>query len=243
MQLSAGTAAHARYLLDNFAAKIRAGAPLGGGAYKEDPALKGYSTIGARVAPNSQLAWGCGDFDAGQVIDRWAAGPFHRLAMLNPHLTKAGFGTAAESGCFVMALRLPPEGELEPYAKPVEFPPAGTFAPLQWTDEENPDPLSSCSGYTAPSGLPITLQLGRLADPQISVESLSENGKPIEHCAYTARTYRNPNASAREYGRWMLRNAGAIVLVPRHPLDPGGKYAVSVTTHGHTYDWTIQIAK
>jgi uncharacterized protein YkwD len=242
-ELSAAAAAHARYLLLNFGDDIRTAKPMSGDAYAEKPGRAGYTASGAKIASNLQLAWGCSTYDAGQQIDRRIEGPFHRLAMLDPFLTEAGFGQASGDGCWVATLRLPPSPEeVKPYARAIEFPPDGAAVALDWPGVEAPDPLASCSGYERPVGLPITLQIGRLVDTKLSEHSLTEDGKPIEYCAFDAPTYRNPNATAQEYGRWNLRIASAVVIVPREPLRPSSRYAVSITANGKTYAWSFTVA-
>jgi uncharacterized protein YkwD len=243
-RLSAAVTAHAHYLLLNFADDIRGAKPIPADAYDEKSGKNGYSVEGAGVAQNLQLAWGCSTYDATQQIDRWLEGPFHRLPMLDPYLADVGYGEVSEDGCWVAALRLPPPPEdVKPYRRAVEFPPEGADIALEWIGLEEPDALASCSGYERPVGLPITLQIGRLTQTRLTNHSLTEDGKPIEYCAFDAPSYRNPNPREQEYGRWNLRNAGAIVLVPRAPLRPGSHYQVSVSTNDVTYAWSFTAAR
>src|SRR5580658_265047 len=243
-RLSAAVNAHAHYLLQNFADDIRSAKPIPADAYDEKPGTTGYSVEGAGVAQNLQLAWGCNTYDATQQIDRWLEGPFHRLPMLDPYLGDIGYGEVSEDGCWVAALRLPPPPEdVKPYRRAVEFPPEGADIALEWIGLEVPDALASCSGYERPVGLPITLQIGRLVQTRLTNHSLTEDGKPIEYCAFDAPSYHNPNPTEQEYGRWSLRNAGAIVLVPRAPLRPGSRYQVSITTNDVTYAWSFTAAQ
>ena len=243
-RLSPAVAAHAHYLLQNFTDDIRSGKPIPADAYKEKSGQSGYSVEGARVAENLQLAWGCSTYDAPQQIDRWLEGPFHRLPMLDPYLADVGYGEASEEGCWVAALRLPPPPEdVKPYRRAVEFPPEGANIALEWIGLEVPDALASCSGYERPVGLPITLQIGRLVQTRLTDHSLTEDGKPIEYCAFDAPGYRNPNPTEQEYGRWNLRNAGGIVIVPRAPLRPGSRYRISITTNDVTYAWSFTAAQ
>jgi hypothetical protein len=242
-QLSANLIAHAHYVLDNYTAAIRAGNSLGAATHGEEPGKPGYSNSGSSAAENSQYAWGCGALDMVTQIDHWIAGPFHRLEMLDPFIAEAGFGEASANGCWVAALRLPPAPEeVKPYPHAIEFPPDGATVALDWKGIETPDPLTSCSDYQYPAGLPITLQLGRLQSTELSASSVTQNGKAIEHCAFDSHSYRNPNGEAQEYGRWELRSSGAVVLIPREPLIRGAQYSVSVTAHGRTYAWTFRIA-
>ncbi len=243
-RLSAGAAAHARYLRLNFGEDVRSAKPMSAEAYEERPGKSGYSANGATAARNLQLAWGCSSYDAGQQIEHWIEGPFHRLAMLDPFLTEAGFGEASSDGCWVATLRLPPPPEeVKPYALAIEFPPDGAAVSLDWIGLEAPDPLASCPGYERPVGLPITLQIGRLVDTKLSAHSLMEDGKPIEHCAFDAPSYRNQNAAGQEYGRWNLRASSAVVMIPRAPLRSGSHYSVSITANHKTYAWSFTIAE
>ncbi len=243
-ELSAAAAAHTRYLLLNFGEDIRSAKPMGAEAYEEKPGRSGYSANGASVARNLQLAWGCSSFEAGQQIDHWIEGPFHRLAMLDPFLAEAGFGEASSDECWVAALRLPPPPEEEkPYPRAIEFPPDGAAVSLDWIGLEAPDPLASCPGYERPVGLPITLQIGRLVGTKLSAHSLMEDGKPIEHCAFDAPSYRNQNATGQEFGRWNLRASSAVMIVPRAPLRPGSRYSVSITAKNKTYAWSFTVAE
>jgi uncharacterized protein YkwD len=242
-ELSAGAAAHARYLLLNFGEDIRSARPMGADAYEEKPGRRGYSASGAHAAQNLQLAWGCSSYEMEQQIDHWIEGPFHRITMFDPLLTEAGYGEASSSGCWVAALRLPVTSE-EPsaYARGIEFPPDGAAVALDWIGLESPDSLASCPGYALPVGLPVTLQIGRLADTTLTAHSLTEDGKPVEHCAFDAPNYRNPNAAVQKFGYWSLRDAGAVVILPRRPLRLGSRYSVSITADGRRYAWSFKVA-
>jgi uncharacterized protein YkwD len=242
--LSAAAAAHARYLLLNFGEDLRSAKPMSGDAYEEKPGNRGYSASGAAAARNLQLAWGCSSYETAQQIDRWIEGPFHRFAVFDPDLTEAGYGEAGSDGCWVAALRLPqpPPEEEKPYPRAIEFPPDRAEVALDWIGLEAPDPLESCSGYSRPVGLPITLQIGRLVDTKLTAHSLTEDGKPIEHCAFDADSYRNHIKSAQTFGHWNLRDAGAVVIVPRSPLRAGSRYSVSITAAGNSYVWSFKVA-
>ncbi|HVA79217.1 MAG TPA: FHA domain-containing protein [Candidatus Binataceae bacterium] len=242
--VSAAAAAHSRYLLANYMGKISSGEPLGDAGHEERHGDKDYSPAGAAAAPNSQLAWGCGADDIEEQIDQWVAGPFHRLPMLDPLLSEAGFGESTDAGCWVAALRLAaPEEHPMVYPTPIEFPSDGAPVSIKWSGVEYPDPIATCPNYQMPVGLPITLQLGRLFDAQLTAHSLTEDGAAVESCAFDAHGYRNPDLAAQEYGRWALRSAGAVVLIPRNPLEPGKSYSVSIAAHGKTYAWTFRVGE
>src|SRR6202167_5144823 len=242
--LSAAAAAHARYLLLNFGEDLRSAKPISGDAYEEKPGNRGYSASGAAAARNLELAMGCSSNEAAQQIDRWLEGPFHRFAVFDPDLTEAGYGQAVSGGCWVAALRLPqpPPEEEKPYPRAIEFPPDRADVALDWIGLEAPDPLESCPGYSRPVGLPITLQIGRLVDTKLTAHSLTEDGKPIEHCAFDGDSYRNHIKSLQTFGHWHLRDAGAVAIVPRAPLRAGSRYSVSITAAGNSYAWSFKVA-
>ena len=240
--VTAAAEAHVRYLLNNFAARMRTPAGIGDAAFTEDPSRPGYSPEGAAVAANSQVAWGCGDTAIDRQIDRWVAGPFQRVAMLNPGLRGAGFGEASAHGCWAAALRLlPASQEVGPYAAAVEFPPDGSALSLSFNPGESPDPLTACPGFPETAGLPITLQLGRLIPVALESGSLTMNGHPVAHCTFDAQTYRNPSSAGQEYGRWALRSNSTIVMVPESPLRAGNLYEVSLSVGGQKYSWSFQV--
>ena len=61
---------------------------------------------------------------------------------------------------------------------------------------EYPDTLASCHGYSAPTGIPIILELGAPSGGQnvkVSSSSVSEDGSQVETCAYDATSYANPD--------------------------------------------------
>lgn len=240
-QLSAAMKSHARYLIDNYLGKIQSGAALGDVAYTEAPSLRGYSPTAAAEAPNSRLSWGCGDFSAAGEIDHWIWNPFERLAMLDPRLTKAGFGDAVAGNCWVASIRLaPPGGPAGRFARAVEFPPDGGSIAASWTGDSGIDPIASCTGYSLPAGMPITLQLGNLFEVRLTATALTLDGSPVEHCAFDALNYTDTSSSLQEYGRWLLRKASAIVIVPRLPLRAGAQYKVAISANGQSYSWAFR---
>ncbi len=239
--LSDGDLKHARYLVENYLGSGRSGANLGGVAHQEDASRPWYTPEGLSAAQSSDVAYGCTPFNAQDEIDGWISGPFHRLSVMNPALRSAGFGSYAKEDCWAAALDVHPVAESAPLSLPVEFPPYGATIPLPFEKGEWPDPLSSCPGYTAPTGLPVTIAFGSGAEVRLSAHSLTEDGRPIEYCAFDATSYANPDSLAEYRGRNVLRGFGAAVLIPREPLRPGASYAVSMTVGGETYAWSFAV--
>jgi FHA domain len=241
--LSESDSKHAHYLMLNFGDAIRKDRDLGDDEQDERPGKPGYSADGAAVAINSEVAYGCGSFSAVDEIDRFMAGAFHRLALLGPRLGRAALGSYVDHACWAAAVRIPiPASNPRTFDHPIEFPPDGATVSLRWKSGEWPDPLKACPDYEEPAGVPISLELGRMIPAQLSAHSLSENGRPLKHCAFDNATYTNPNAYAQEYARRALREFGAVVLIPKEPLHDGASIAVSVTARGQTYAWSFKTA-
>ena len=103
--------------------------------------------------------------------------------------------------------------------------------------------MSACAGYTAPSGLPILLQIGSGAvTPNVTAHSFTQDGAPLDHCVFDETTYVHPDGGTQNTGRNILNARDAIVLIPRQPLAPGATYQVSMTVSGQVYVWTFTVA-
>ena len=90
-------------------------------------------------------------------------------------------------------------------------------------------------------GLPISLELGpAVGNETIIRHSLTEDGKPLEHCIFTPDTYRGVGEPQTALGRRTLMMFGAVVVVPRQPLGPG-VHTVSITTKTKSYRWSFAI--
>jgi uncharacterized protein YkwD len=252
--LSAADANHARYLVKNFGDLIRAD-KLGAEAHTEDPSKPWYSVAGAKAAVGSNIEEGYHPTRAtwlspAVALEGWVSLPFHRLWILNPNLRHAGYGQYCEAGVCAGALDLASGADLFPIgaailAKPIEFPPAGGAIRMRSAEGEWPNPLTSCPGYAEPMGLPITLQLGPLVEPKLTAYALTLNGNAsaaIEACAFDASTYVNPDPAQQKRVREGLRDFGAVVVIPRDPLTPGG-YTVSITAMGRQYTWSFGIGR
>jgi hypothetical protein len=187
--------------------------------------------------------------------------PFHRLSLLAPWATAAGYGAFGDYPRRAAALAL--WGILPKDSGgigQVEFPPDGsTLAIAAMNNSEWPSPFTSCPGYGPPVGLPITLQMGSpgnvLPDglaislqmgSAVKLESFSlrdvTKDDTVEACAFDAFTYTNPDAVVQAYGINILRLYRAVVLIPRGPLRPGHRYAVGIKTVGRAVNWTFGIA-
>jgi uncharacterized protein YkwD len=174
-----------------------------------------------------------------QVIDWWMEAPFHAMAMMDPRLTETAFGSYRmvksgwqEGGTLDTTRGNPFTGG----RYPVYFPGDGTTEPLTtYTGGESPNPLQACTGYSAPTGLPVFVQVGgNVATTVGAVHSFTGNGVPLAHCVVDSN-----NTALGSY----LTYRGAVVLIPKAPLASGVKYVVALTVNGKPYTWSFTIGQ
>jgi len=250
--LSTADEAHARYLVRNYADFIRVG-KLGAEVHTEDPSLPDYTPEGAKAAAESDIDEGYASpglpmpFAPPGVIDDLIGGPFHRMTLLSPRLTRIGYGQYCADNVCAAGVNVNSQfAEVSMTSArtpaPIEFPPNGSHLKMRSFHSEWPNPLSACPGYSAPTGLPITLQLGPGAPVRLGGYSLTLNGSPpaaMESCAFDAGTYVNPDPIQQQRGRDGLLAYGAVVLIPRQPLTAGSYTATIVADRPYT--WTFSI--
>lgn len=264
-KMSEGDVKHARYMVKNYVGRTDLGLDM----HREDKHNQWYTAEGSLAGRTSDVIPPGGiELTDKQAIDIWVAGPFHRLPILNPSLKEAGFGSYSEDGESAIALQLRQPSALEDstvfapaprsYIIPaqrtdedqssggvqhaVEFPPPNATVPLAAFDSgEWPNPLASCPGYQAPTGIPITLQLGGPATPKIQSATLTSNQQQLESCAFDASNYRGDDETQTETGRAVLEGYGAMVLIPRTRLHSGASYEVSIVADGKSYQWAFQV--
>ena len=130
---------------------------------------------------------------------------------------------------------------VSPNRRTVVWPGDGTGVPLvRYAGSEYPDPLTSCPGYRG-AGLPIYLERGGRATEVANATVIDDRGQSLVLCVLTAATFRNPDANAQETGRGVLDSYGAIVLLPKNPLEFGHRYDVTVmTTDGERTAWSFR---
>ena len=179
-----------------------------------------------------------------RAIDTWMQSPFHAVGVLDPRLVQVGFGSYRETrGNIRMGAALNVIAGMTSTVKatyPIFWPGNATIIPMSLHSGGSPDPLASCPGYTAPSGLPLILQIGPgNLTPEVSTTSFTQNGRPLEHCVFDETTYRNPDRTQQKLGRGILGARDAIVLVPRAPLTAGTTYTAAVTVNGRRYTWSF----
>ena len=245
---SGGDEAHARYLVENYRDSIARSIGIGAKMHEEDPTNRWYTAAGARAANSSDVAQWPGPHPPPSPLwafDGWMSAPFHRLSMLNPRLHSASLGNWCEGAVCVVTLNVNAGADKierdSALATPIKFPGADSTLMMNSSEGEWPDPLSSCPGYTTPSGLPITLQVGFFHTVKLDSYAVMLDGSPVEACGIDSLSYVNPEAESQRRAREILNAFGAVVVVPRDPLAPG-KYDVAITADGKPYRWSFTIA-
>jgi hypothetical protein len=243
--------------------------------HQEVPGKPGYTAAGAGIAfgrcwtITAPMLPKSGE----EMIDQIVTMPLVMILALDPQLSLAGFGSYCEAGTCaaviatntglpkeqyvklfegVDALRWNPANGPIPFTpaplrSPLMFPPANSTIDLtSYRGGDFPDPLASC-GYTAPTGLPILLELGQQTGlnsiVRASNDRLLEDGNAVDHCMIDAATYASAKGEAEQMvqrGFWMY---GAVVMIPRRPLRPGHTYTVSMTAYSQTYKWSFRVGR
>jgi uncharacterized protein YkwD len=233
---SAGAWLHSRYMVKN-----------GYVGHDEVPNNPWYSPEGQVAGQKGNVfvtSWlAAGDETA---INFWMAAPFHAIAMLDPQLHTTGFGRYNEpAALWQMAATLDVGrglGALPPDTHfPIIFPPPEGQAPLlRYYGGEFPDPLSSCPGYSAPSGPPLMIQLGSGSlTPVVAGHGLWLDDTLIQSCLFHEGNYSNSNSAMQSSGRVILNYRDAVVIMPRQPLLAGHSYQVSLDVNGELIEWSF----
>lgn len=233
----------------------------------------GYTDDGASAGRNAVVMSAQEiDLSGADFVDRLLTMPFSGLIPMVPQFSLVGLGAYCDSG--LCAIVIPYRFALEKSVRialydgpasdrfwnpslglipietgrlrsPVEFPPDGSTVGLQSYDGgDYPDPLAACPGYTAPTGAPISIQLGEGYGPDGSLEvesdSVTRDSVEIESCLITAASYSSGNADQTELGKYGLERIGAAVIIPREPLAPG-HYQVASKEAGKLYQWRFTV--
>ncbi len=217
--LSKGCAQHAEYMRLNKGTDAMAGL----NAHTQRPELPGASAAGALCGKNADLFPGVSDL-AG-AVDGWMAGIYHRRPMMDPALTKVGFGYAANGdGTYMAALMF---AKTKPSAAgwPVAYPASGQKdVPLEYGNEvPNPIPNNGRGGYA------VTLQFPPF-DKVTKVKATLTAGK-TKVPFYLS----DPEHPATSFGQY-----GVVSVIPKQALDPSTTYTVKIdaTWQGKPKTWT-----
>ena len=227
---------HAIYIVKNDALR-----------HSENPDNSYYTPEGQTAAQQSNLfaSFNSNDPDS-RAVDTWMLSPFHAVGLLDPRLVQVGYGSYREErGNLQMGAALNVIAGISHTAQaiyPIFWPGNDTIIPMSHHLGGQPSPLTSCPGYTAPSGLPLILQIGPgNFTPVVSATSFTQRGQPLEHCVFDETTYTNPDRSQQKLGRSILGARNAIVLIPRSPLTAGTNYTASITANGQAYAWSFGV--
>lgn len=206
-------------------------------AHTEDPNLPGFTIEGDACGQAANIGLGVDIFPTDeQAVDALMASPFHALSALDHRLTEVGFGSArldtAWSGSY-FAAALDVFHGLD-YGKGVSYPWTflGNGRPLpllSYDGRGEPNPLTACPGYTPPTG-PVLMAAFGEGNVQVAESSLLDGAVPLEHCVVTGGNYLNPNLVLQQQGRTALWAQGAVMIIPRQPLQPGKIYTLRVLT-------------
>ncbi len=235
--LSATVQQHARYMVAHDVIQHSQNS-RSSWATAEGAAAAAVSNLAGSFSPVEPDFW---------AVDMWMQAPFHAIGILDPALQQVGFGiyrapdgkiqTAA--GLDVIRGRSVPPPTV---AYPIVWPADGTTVPIGTHTTEYPNPLSSCAGYKAPTGLPLIVQVGAGADvPRVTHSAVSNGTRWLHHCVFDESTYRNRNGADERLGRTILASRDAIVLIPREPLEFGLQYRVQVEVNGQQINWTFGV--
>jgi uncharacterized protein YkwD len=226
--------AHAYYVLFNLTDQAIAGT----GIHTQSRSDQGF--VGVSNLDRARHFGFRGDA-ADEVIDHlpdgvadvraWIDSVYHRYALLSPQASSAGYGEARVGlvSMNVLEIGLDPPGRADPLVYPV---PNQTAVPPRFLDNEVPDPLPV--GAPQPAGYPITLAIGDGQTLRVDAGRLvSPSG--IEVPSYSITPGQGDDSSS-EWG-----------LVPRSPLQPGGRYRVEVAGAidgaPFTKQWSFTVAR
>jgi hypothetical protein len=208
------------------------------GATPEGAAAAAVSNLAASIHSTEPDSW---------AVDVWMQAPFHAIGILDPALQQVGWGIhRAQKGKVQTAAGLDViRGRSATPARvsyPIVWPGDGSTVPVGSHISESPSPLTSCPGYSAPTGLPLIVQLGSDGElPHVTDSWIADDEGPLEHCVFDGGTYRNRDAAQQRLARTILALRGAIVLIPRQPLRSGPSYHAIVDVNGRRIEWRFRV--
>lgn len=217
--LSKGCMEHAEYMKKNKGTQAMEGL----NAHTQRADLPGATAAGAACGKAADLFPGVTDLAS--AVDGWMAGIYHRRPMMDPALTKVGFGYAKlDDGSYMAALMFA-KTKTSASGWPVAYPAsAQTDVPLEYGAEiPNPIPNNGRGGYA------VTLQFPPF-DKVTGVKATLTAGTSAVPIYLS-----DPDHPATSFGQY-----GVVSLIPKQALDPSTKYTVKIdaTWNGKPQTWS-----
>jgi uncharacterized protein YkwD len=216
--LSKGCQAHADYLVTN------SGHPSleGLGSHDEDPKLPGFTEEGRRAGKSSDIFFGLPPLDS---VDGWMATFFHRVPLLDPDLTRVGFGSAKDKrdGWITVLDVLNGRG----WSAPVHCPgDQQKDVPLAYQAGERPDPIPESK--TKKAGYPVTVTFPRSSVVKNATAKLMDE-KNQEIACWLSTPEKSVDAG-------LQRNT--VCLIAKEPLQPNTTYTATASATVDGVAWT-----
>ncbi len=212
-----------------------------------------YTPAGDLAGRNSNLILSTAPYTDVEAVRSWMTVPFHGVALIDPKLTRVGFGTfydadddTASQGDHPVIYRYGAALDvgsdlLAPVprpvvAHPVVWPASGSVVHLtSYGGNESPDPLThdGCNSFSGSVGLPLYVLFGAgVPGPSSAPELRTSSGHPVDICWFDGNTYNNPLPDHQQLGRDVLSSRNAVVAMPRHPLQVGEEYTFTAVRGG-----------
>jgi uncharacterized protein YkwD len=221
--LSKGCLAHAEYLVKNYGHPSTEGL----GVHDEDPKLPGFNEEGRRAGKSSDISFG---IDPQEAVDDWMATFFHRVPLLDPDLTRVGFGSAQNQrvGWITVLDVFNGLGWSSPILCPGD---QQKDVPLVYLAGERPDPIPESK--TKKAGYPVSVTFPRGVVVKNAAAQLTDERNQEIACWLSS-----PEKSVDPE---LQRNT--VCLIAKEPLQPNTKYTatVSATVDGVAWSktWTF----
>ena len=226
---SSGDYLHSRWMVKNNLA-----------SHDETPGTPYYTSAGDVAGNSGNIAVSTSSSAPDDyAIDWWMGAPIHAMAMMDPRFTSTGFGSYREnrpSGWEAGFTLDTSRGTSYSGGKyPMFWPGNGKTVPLRtYSGNEWPNPLQACSGYSGTVGLPVFVEVGGNVSTTVGpVHSFTGNGTALSHCVIDSQ-----NAAIGSYLKWR----GAVIVIPKAPLQPGVTYVVTLTVNNVARTWTFSVS-
>ncbi len=224
----------------------------------ETPGTEWYSPEGAMAGQRSNLILSTDLYTNVEAVQSWMTVPFHGVALIDPKLTRSGFGAFYDGGDGLFRYGAAMDVGSDLFAEvprpavsyPIVWPTTGSVVHLtSYGGNESPNPLThpGCDTFAGPVGLPLyaLFSAGVMGTSSVSLVPTSGGG-PLDLCWFDGNTYENPTLhdgqrAEQNLGRQVLGSRNAVVALPRHPLEVGQQYTFTVVRGGVTATSTFTV--